>query len=479
MNHRSFFSARGPLWLALLWVGALHPGGTVAAEEAGESLAPRTPLDEYVARPDPHYSWSVAKEIPGKGFTVYLVDMKSQAWRTRQEVDRTVWQHWLVVVVPDQVDFDTAFLMIGGGSNDRPPPSKPDEVIVKIALATHSVVAELRMVPNQPLVFHGDGHKRKEDDLIAYTWDQFLETGDPTWPARNPMVKSAVRAMDTVQSLLADKRRGEIDIKQFVVAGGSKRGWTTWLTGAVDRRVKAIVPIVIDVLNVDPCIRHHYAAYGFWAPAIDDYEHHKILKRLDAPELEPLYALVDPFYYRHRLRMPKYIVNASGDEFFPPDSSQFYFDQLQGEKHLRYVPNADHSLDGSDAAETVAAFYRMILTGTPRPEYSWTFEEDGSIRVSTVDKPAAVNLWQATNPHARDFRVETLGRKYVKSTLPDQGNGLYVGRVDEPEQGWTAFFVELVYDAGDGLPLKFTSGVRIVPDTLPFADKPDNGQGNG
>jgi PhoPQ-activated pathogenicity-related protein len=460
------------LWcLALVLAATLHRGGPLAAAEAAESLARRTPLDEYVARPDPHYAWRVVKEIRGQGFTAYLVDMKSQAWRTEGEVDRTIWQHWLMVVRPDRVAFDTGFLMIGGGSNDRPPPKGPEEVIVKIALATNSVVAELRNVPNQPLVFHGDGQKRKEDDLVAYTWDQFLKTGDPTWPARNPMVKSAVRAMDTVQSLTARRQNGNRAVERFVVAGGSKRGWTTWLTGAVDPRVVAIVPIVIDVLNVDPSIRHHHAAYGFWAPALDDYVHHRIMERMDAPELDDLYRLVDPFSYRRRLTMPKYIVNAAGDEFFLPDSSQFYFDELEGEKHLRYVPNAGHSLDGSDAAESIVAFYRMLLTGTPRPEYAWSFADDGSIRVRCADKPAAANLWQATNPEARDFRVETLGRKYTMSPLEDQGGGRYVGRVDEPAQGWTAFFVELVYDRGKGPPPKVTTGVRVVPDTLPFAGK--------
>ena len=119
-----------------------------------------------------------------------------------------------------------------------------------MAKATNSVVAELRMVPNQPLVLNSDGKPRSEDDLLAYGWVKFMDTGDPLWIPRLPMVKSAVRAMDTVTALLASEQGGKVDVKTFVVAGGSKRGWTTWLTGAVDKRVVAVVPIVIDVVNV-------------------------------------------------------------------------------------------------------------------------------------------------------------------------------------------------------------------------------------
>ena len=58
--------------------------------------------------------------------------------------------------------------------------------------------------------------------------------------------------------------------------------------------------------------------------------------------------------------MPKFIINASGDQFFLPDSSQFYFDELPGVRYLRYVPNADHSLKGSDATESLLACYNAI-----------------------------------------------------------------------------------------------------------------------
>ena len=129
------------------------------------------------------------------------------------------------------------------------------------------------------------------------------------------------------------------------------------------------------------------------------------------------HQIVDPISYRDRLTMPKFVVNASGDQFFCPDSSQFYFADLKGEKLLRYVPNADHSLRDSDAVESITAFYQTILLDKPRPRYSWSFQPDGSIRVVTEDPAVAVNMWQATNPDARDFRLMTIGSAFQSTPL--------------------------------------------------------------
>src|SRR5205807_179172 len=123
---------------------------------------------------------------------------------------------------------------------------------VLLATSTNSVVAELGMGPNQPLTLNGDGTPRSEDDLIAYCQIKAMDTGDPTWLPRLAMVKSAVRALDAMTEVLAGEQGGKVPLKKFVVSGGSKRGWTTWLTAAVDRRVVAIIPAVIDVLNVRP-----------------------------------------------------------------------------------------------------------------------------------------------------------------------------------------------------------------------------------
>jgi PhoPQ-activated pathogenicity-related protein len=397
--------------------------------------------------------------------------MVSQTWRGPKDVDRAVWQHWLAFAYPEKVRSPIGFLFIGGGRNGSSPPDGPSERVQRIAQATGTAVAELHMVPNQPLVFHGDGEDRVEDDLIGYTWDQFLKTGDPSWPAQNAMAKSAVRAMDTMTALMASATGGGQRVDRFVVAGGSKRGWTTWLTGAVDKRVVAIVPIVIDVLNVKQSMLHHFAAYGFWAPSVGDYVHHGLMERLDHPRLEALYQLVDPYSYRHRLTMPKFVLNAAGDQFFLPDSSQFYWDGLEGEKCLRYVPNADHGLEGSDALKSLTAFYTLILAGRRAPEFSWREEKDGALSVSVKDAPQEVRLWQATNPRARDFRVETLGRKFTSTVLESRSPGVYVASVPPPEKGWTAYFVELTYEVGAPVPLKLTTNVRVAPDVLPYRDR--------
>ena len=145
------------------------------------------------------------------------------------------------------------------------------------------------------------------------------------------------------------------------------------------------------------------------------------------PAYHKLMDIVEPYSYRERLTMPKFLINAAGDQFFLPDSSRFYFDSLRGEKYLRYVPNADHSLKNSDALQSSLAFYQAFVTNTPRPQFSWTFEKDGAIRVVSKDKPSAVKLWHATNPEARDFRLMTIGPAYKSEDLQESGKGIYVG----------------------------------------------------
>ena len=440
----------------------------LAAADTARHGRVETALDRYVTQPDASFAWKKVAEARDGNATGYTLDLVSQNWLTPADVNRTEWHHWLLIVKPDELTHSTALLYLSGGSNQPGPPPNPGRDLVAIAKATHSVVVELRMVPNQPLGFRHDGVERKEDDLIAYSWDQFLRSGDERWPARLPMTKAAVRAMDAATAFLASDEGGRAKVDTFVVAGQSKRGWTTWTTAAVDQRVISICPMVIDVLNVEVSMEHHYRAYGFFAPAVGNYVTQHIMDWSGTPEAKALYAIEDPFSYRDRLSMPKLLINAAGDQFFLPDSSQLYFDQLPGIKYLRYVPNTDHSLKNSDAFQTLGAWHFAMLTRTPLPQFSWKRGADGTLTVTTATKPAAVLLWQATNPTARDFRLEKIGPTWRSSPV-DGAGGIYAATVPKPAEGWTAAFMELTFDIGAGAPLTLTTDVTITPDTLPFA----------
>lgn len=456
-----------PVFLA----GLLAAGAPVLAQplRVPVSNSSATALDRYVATPDPAYKWSVVSTRQEGPLTVTTIEMTSQTWRTPAEVDRPEWKHFLTVIRPEVVESDTSLLFIAGGANDRSTPPKTDAMLAGFAARTKTIVTELRMIPNQPVTFFNDGVARKEDDLIAYGWRKFLDGGDDQWLARFPMTKAAVRAMDTVQAYAQSPEGGRRAITKFVVSGGSKRGWTTWTTASVDSRVVAIMPAVIDVLNMRPSMIHHYRAYGFWAPSVGDYVTHGIMDRMGDPRFDKLLALVEPFSYRDRLTIPKYIVNASGDQFFLPDSWQFYFDDLKGEKYLRYVPNTDHSLKGSNAPDGLLAFYGAIVKGAARPDFDWKAGKDGTLEITARTKPAKVTFWQATNPAARDFRIESLGPVWTPTEIKADATGTYRAKIEKPAEGFRAGFLEVVFEYGGPAPLIFSTGVRVMPDVLPFA----------
>ena len=453
-----------------VWVASL---ALLCLGSQGSGVA--TPLDDYVDEADSSYAYSVASTFSVSGCTVTVYDMKSQSWLRGTDVDRTLWEHWLVVCVPPGVTETESLMWIGGGSNGGSAPTSMDSMLVQAALATNSIVSEIQMIPNQRLHFAGESDPlyitdgRSEDELIAYCWDKYKTTGNAEWLPRLPMTKAVVRAMDTIQS--EDSELAGVDVTEFMVAGGSKRGWTTWTTGAVDPRVKAIAPVVIDCLNVQKSFEHHWAAYGYWADAVGDYVRMGIMDWIDTQTFQDMMDVVDPYSYRDRLTMPKFIVNSTGDQFFLPDSSQFYYDDLVGEKHLRYVPNTDHGLN-DEAALNFITYYYAYLNGIERPEFTWTKESDGSLRVEAEDMPTTVRLWQATNPDARNFRLDSIGAAWTSSTVTSQGSGVYVGSVSEPASGWTAFFLELEFNSGlQGYPFKFTTEVSVIPDVLPYAEE--------
>lgn len=471
MDSHTFQSHRKPaeLFLAILGVLAFIAIPVWA-----------TPLDDYIAAADASFAWSLANTIAGTGYTDYVLDLKSQSWDPDPPsgVDRTLWEHALIITVPDTVSHTTGMLFIGGGSNPANLSGANDAFLAAMAVRSETVIAQLKQVPNQPLTFANDPlvEPRTEDEQIAYAWRQFLDLGandaDAIWLSRLPMTKSAVRAMDAVTAFCASPAGGSITVNQYVVSGGSKRGWTTWTTAAVDGRVVAIAPLVIDLLNVERSFVHHFQALGRYAPAVHDYVDNGILEFGGTPEYARLHEIVEPYSYRDRLTMPKYIVNSTQDQFFLPDSSQFYQHRLQGETRIRYVQNNDHSLGRTaDAIADLEAWYTMILNSVARPEISWVKRHDGQIEIDVLSgTPSSVLIWEATNATERNFNWDEVGSTgiYSSSILSESSPGKYETSVALPATGYKAFFVEFTFPSGGTFPFRITTEVSVIPDVLPF-----------
>jgi PhoPQ-activated pathogenicity-related protein len=451
------------------------PGGpTPGGNSTLPTLTPAqiTALDTYVAAPDSSYTYSLNSTLTGTGYTDYVINMVSQTW-TPSPGDSQVWQHWLQIIVPTTVSTHTAVLNISGGTNSSTAPTSPDAQSLATATTLNAITVFLPTVPNEPVTFPAQGETTPltEDQIVAYTFEQFLDGNGQDWPLLLPMVKSAVRAMDTTQSFVSSQSGGTLSVDNFIVTGASKRGWTTWLTPAVDTRVVAIVPYVFDGLNLADQVESQLDTYvgvtqdtvNGDSTAVQDYTGDGVFNFFGTPQMSSLLSIVDPYDYigRSTYNIPKYLIDSTGDQFFVP-GAQFYFSNLPGENYLRYIPNTDHSLD-TDAVTGGIDFEKALLDGAALPQFTWNVSDSGTtITLNSVTTPSSVTMWQATNTTNRDFRLETFGANWTSSTLTDQGGGTYVAQVTPPSTGATDFFIQMQYTV-DGMTLTFTTQISTVP----------------
>jgi len=313
-------------------------------------------------------------------------------------------------------------------------------------------------VPNQPLY---DG--KKEDALIAYTFDQYIKSGDETWPLLFPMVKSAVRAMDAVQEF-AQKTSNQ-RIEGFVVGGASKRGWTTWLTGAADPRIKGIAPMVIDMLNMKAQVNWAEKVYGKQSEQIHDYTDLNLIGRIDDPPMKKLRGWVDPYSYRQRYNMPKLLLLGTNDRYWTVDSLRHYWSDLPGPKLIYQTPNAGHNLGGGkDAIQTLAAFFEIIADGKELPKMEWEFHNRSKAELDVaVSTPAKeIRIWTADSTD-RDFRDDKWSSQELKAK---GGNRAASASVGTPENGYRAYLAEVTLTSPSGHDYKLSTEARVTPDNI-------------
>jgi PhoPQ-activated pathogenicity-related protein len=413
-------------------------------------------LASYIARRDKSLQWHQVDA--GKVGTAEYVEyqLTSQTWRGIE------WKHQLFVLKPANMARDErhALLFIHGGrwkpeyEDERGRTQLPSEALLfaRLAESIGAPVGVLRQVPFAPMF------DRTEDALIAYTFDQYLKTGEKDWPLLLPMVKSTVRGMDAMQSIAREKWGTPID--SFTVSGASKRGWTAWLTAAVDKRVMAVAPMVIDVLNMGAQMDHQRETWGEVSEEIRDYAALDLPTRLKTERGQELLSMVDPFSYRQQLTRPKMILLSTNDRYWPLDALKLYWSELPAPKHVLYVPNQGHGLrDAERVIGSVSAVHRYAAAGKPMPETTWSFgSTPGELKAQVKSDREArkVLVWSAQSP-TKDFReAKWTARQCAK------GSEGYACSAERAAEGYTAMFAETSFQDEGALPFSTTTTICIA-----------------
>ena len=422
-------------------------------------ITPKTALENYLKKEDDSYAWELRKKYKLDNVTVYDVLLTSQKWREH------TWKHQLSIIVPKEVDHEGSLLFITGGSQEDGMPrwksaENYDEAILmaNIAHKNKAVVSIIRQVPMQPL-YDGD---LVEDQLISFTLHNYKIDKDLTWPLLFPMVKSAVRGMDAVQEFARYILQKEIS--GFTVAGASKRGWTTWLTGAIDKRVEAISPMVIDVLNMPVSLDYHLTAWSEYSEQINDYIKLEIPQTVNTEDGNALTQMIDPYSYRDKLTMPKMIFIGTNDEYWPVDAVKHYITDIPGENFIHYTPNAGHNLGGGEEAmKSLSAFWGRTLNKQPYAEINYklnTNKTSAQLSIISSSKDLkSIYFWSA-NSEDRDFRDET----WISIQIEPVNDKPTTQIINFPDSGFKAFYMDLEYEDPNGGTYTKSTRMYLVDD---------------
>jgi PhoPQ-activated pathogenicity-related protein len=311
--------------------------------------------------------------------------------------------------------------------------------------------ALLTQVPNQPLF---DG--KKEDVLLSYTLDQYRRTGDATWPLLFPMVTSVVKGIDTLQSTLGEPKL------RAVVVGASKRGWTTYLSGAVDPRVAGIVPAVYEMISIPRQIALARERYGRDSEKIRPYTALGLTDSLLDPTVARMIRWIDPAEYFPQITMPKLVLLGANDPYWVVDSVREYWTKLPEPKMLRILPNVGHGvLSEGAASDAIVSFVRSIIEAKPLPSARWRFSGVAN-GVALISGEGQERLTRCTLWAARSEDTDFRDTEFRSSPCDVTKNGrAFRSVLPIPSTENTAVFVDLETVGEGGQPLLFSTESQV------------------
>ncbi|ECK3029387.1 PhoPQ-regulated protein, partial [Salmonella enterica] len=417
---------------------------------------------------DTPLKYTLISTVPLAQVVIRHYELLSQHWSPDDMVNPAQWRHNVDIYIPEKAKERHALVVINNGINYEKGvqiPSKSvdftQETLANIAHDTNTIVISVSDIPNQYLTFQDDKKPLKEDESISRSWTLFMEAPEQRKliPLNIPMVTALAQA-----TRLAKKELAQWNIHSFIITGISKRGWTAWLSAITDPDVEAIVPFAIDLLDIDASLEHIYQSYGGnWPITFYPYYQQGIDEKIKSYPFSQLRQVIDPLrylntIYQPRLAIPKYIINASGDDFFVPDNTRFYYKKLPGVKSLRIVPNTSHYSIKDITEESLVPFINRFQSKKTLPQVFGIIHHN-LLTVYFSEVPVKVVRWTADNPNARDFRY-ACGIRYHPLTIDIPITNRISITLNEPETGWEATYIEATFDDG----YIATTQVYITPD---------------
>ncbi|MBW4540225.1 MAG: PhoPQ-activated pathogenicity-related family protein [Myxacorys chilensis ATA2-1-KO14] len=354
------------------------------------------------------------------------VKITSQRWKGMD------WVHELQLFKPSTYSSSQSqgLLFLSGGAQGGDATHRNEDarfegeltLFAIIAQETSSIVGVVSHTLCQPM-FGGLG----ENELISHSFSQFLASGRPDWPVLLPMVGAVRRAMDVTQRLATDTWAAKVE--QFTLAGFSKRGWAAWLTAAVDERVNAIAPIMMDFFDLPRQITCQRSVWGSLSPALQPFETLDIPNRLQTSRGQQLLDMVDVVRWTTYYNVARAIISATNDEYCPVQASNLYIEQIPGRSYRSMIPNTSHgSLAYVEILGIVGALHRQVALGEVMPNLTGkAWIEDGALCIMMTSNAAPIfKLWIAHAP-SLDLRnslwspIELFGESKIRIALPVQG----------------------------------------------------------
>lgn len=291
-----------------------------------------------------------------------------------------------------------------------------------------------------------------ESDLMGFSMQKMMETGDLTWSGYYAIAKSYLRAI-TVMQLQPDIRA-----EKAVLLGCSKRGWAVGICGGADSgRVAGVMVSCFPGGNLLGMAANKYKAFGpkiggpsesRTGPGFQPPKH--LLRTLNNPIGFGHLMAFDPYLWRDQIQSTYLVTIGTNDPFYGLETANEMFEQFSGDSAFLAIDNLPHTWISQKHLAAWRMWLRYNFKGEQIPQVITKVEKTETAVNITADvtfdeSPLAVRLYYAYN-HSHDWRYAKWTHKKMEwvsdryqiqlETVPDSHLALYAeveyGEMDEP-----------------------------------------------